>query len=147
MNMLDLPGAVADRLRLHQLEVCNINLLSMEPSYIGEFKQRLHDAKSRVVDLLVELDSARNSLPGQYQCVFSRSCNSRPCHRADEEVDGYCGSARVPQYHAQPGGALLATRPDAMHRGAKSPGRLRQAEGVSPSFWSLVESGWTSWWS
>ena len=71
MNMLDLPGAVADRLRLHQLEVCNINLLSMEPSYIGEFKQRLHDAKSRVVDLLVELDSARNSLPGQYQCVFS----------------------------------------------------------------------------
>src|SRR5262249_30786184 len=56
MNMLDLPEEVADRLHLHNLEVCNINLLSLEPSYIGEFKQRLQKAKSRVVDLIVELD-------------------------------------------------------------------------------------------
>ncbi len=56
LGMMDLPEAVADRLHLHHLEVCNINLLSMEPSYIGEFKKRMHKAKSRVVDLIVELD-------------------------------------------------------------------------------------------
>ncbi len=56
MNMMDLPDAVADRLHLHHLEVCNINLLSMEPSYIGEFKERMKKAKSSAVDLIVELD-------------------------------------------------------------------------------------------
>jgi Xylose isomerase-like TIM barrel len=56
LDMMDLPDAVADRLHLHNLEVCNINLLSMEPSYIQKFKDRMHKAKSRVVDLVVELD-------------------------------------------------------------------------------------------
>ena len=64
MNMLDLPDEVADRLHLHHLEVCNINLLSMDPSYIGEFKQRLHDAKSKVVDLIVELDPPATTYRG-----------------------------------------------------------------------------------
>jgi Xylose isomerase-like TIM barrel/TAT (twin-arginine translocation) pathway signal sequence len=56
LDMMDLPDAVADRLHLHNLEVCNINLLSMEPEYIGKFKERMHKAKSKVVDLIVELD-------------------------------------------------------------------------------------------
>lgn len=64
MNMMDLPEEVADRLHLHHLEVCNINLLSMEPSYIGEFKARLRKAKSRVVDLVVELDPPATSYRG-----------------------------------------------------------------------------------
>jgi len=64
MNMLDVPDEVADRLHLHNLEVCNINLLSMEPSYIGEFKQQLHNAKSKVVDLIVELDPPATTYRG-----------------------------------------------------------------------------------
>ncbi len=56
LNMMDLPHQVAHRLRLHHLEVCNINLLSMQLSYIGEFKERMRKAKSKVVDLIVELD-------------------------------------------------------------------------------------------
>jgi len=56
LDMMDLPDAVAERLHLHNLEVCNINLLSMEPSYIRKFKQRLQKAKSKVVDFVVELD-------------------------------------------------------------------------------------------
>src|SRR5579883_1109719 len=56
LDMMDLPDAVADRLHLHNLEVCNINLLSMEPSYIRRFKERLQKAKTKVVDFVVELD-------------------------------------------------------------------------------------------
>ena len=64
LSMLDLPDQVAKRLRLHNLEVCNINLLSMEPSYIGEFKKRMRRAKSRVVDLIVELDPPATAYRG-----------------------------------------------------------------------------------
>ena len=64
LNMMDLPDVVADHLHLHNLEVCNINLLSMEPSYIGEFRERMHKAKSRVVDLIVELDPPATAYRG-----------------------------------------------------------------------------------
>ena len=77
LDMMDLPGAVADRLRLHHLEVCNINLLSMEPSYIGEFKRRLHEAKSRVVDLIVELDPRATAYRG-----YISVCSPDPAIRA-----------------------------------------------------------------
>jgi hypothetical protein len=56
MDMMDLPDAAAERLHLHNLEVCNINLLSMEPAYINKFKERLVKAKSKVVNLVVEID-------------------------------------------------------------------------------------------
>jgi hypothetical protein len=77
LDMMDLPGAVADRLRLHHLEVCNINLLSMEPSYVGEFKQRLQNAKSTVVDLIVELDPPATTYRG-----YISVCSPDPAVRA-----------------------------------------------------------------
>lgn len=77
LNMMDLPDAVAERLRLHHLEVCNINLLSMEPSYIGEFKQRLHRAKSKVVDLIVEIDPPATAYKG-----YISVCSPNPEIRA-----------------------------------------------------------------
>ena len=77
MNMLDLPDEVADRLYIHNLEVCNINLLSMEPSYIRDFKQRLQKAKSKVVDLIVELDPP----PTTYRGYIS-VCSPDPAIRA-----------------------------------------------------------------
>ncbi len=77
LDMMDLPDAVADRLHLHNLEVCNINLLSMEPSYIREFKQRLHKAKSRVVDLVVEIDPRATAYRG-----YISVCSPNPEIRA-----------------------------------------------------------------
>lgn len=77
LDMMDLPDAVADHLHLHNLEVCNINLLSMEPSYIGEFKERLHKAKSRVVDLIVELDPPATAYRG-----YISVCSPNPEIRA-----------------------------------------------------------------
>jgi sugar phosphate isomerase/epimerase len=77
MNMLDLPEEVADRLHLHNLEVCNINLVSMEPSYIGEFKERMHRAKSKAVDLIVELDPPATAYRG-----YISVCSPNPEIRA-----------------------------------------------------------------
>jgi hypothetical protein len=77
LDMMDLPDAVADRLHLHNLEVCNINLLSMEPSYIGNFKQRLEKAKSKVVDFVVELDPPETRYRGHIS-----PCSPDPAIRA-----------------------------------------------------------------
>ena len=82
LDMMDLPEAVAERLHLHNLEVCNINMLSMEDSYIREFKQRLHKAKSRVVDLVVELDPPATAYRG-YISVCSPNPDIR-AHAIDE---------------------------------------------------------------
>lgn len=92
MNMLDLPEAVADRLHLHHVEVCNINLLSMEPSYIREFKERLHNAKSRVVDLIVELDPRETRYRGHVSV-----CSPDPAIRAQaiEETKKWIDIAAV----------------------------------------------------
>lgn len=77
LDMMDLPAAVADRLHLHHLEVCSFNLLSMEPTYIGDFKQRLHKARSKVVDLIVELDPPATAYKG-----YISVCSPNPEIRA-----------------------------------------------------------------
>jgi sugar phosphate isomerase/epimerase len=77
LNMMDLPDAVADRLHLHNLEVCSINLLSMESSYIRKFKGRLDNAKSKVVDLVVELDPPETRYRG-----YISVCSTDPAIRA-----------------------------------------------------------------
>ena len=77
LDMMDVPEAVADRLHLHHLEVCNINLLSMEPSYIRKFKERMHKAKSKVVDLIVELDPPATRYRG-----YISVCSPDPAIRA-----------------------------------------------------------------
>jgi hypothetical protein len=77
LDMMDLPDAVADHLHLHNLEVCNINLLSMEPSYISKFKQRIEKAKSKVVDFVVELDPPETRYKGHISV-----CSADPAIRA-----------------------------------------------------------------
>jgi sugar phosphate isomerase/epimerase len=77
LDMMDLPEAVADRLHLHNLEVCNINLLSMEPSYIKKFKERVEKAKSKVVDLVVEIDPPETRYRGRIS-----ACSPDPAIRA-----------------------------------------------------------------
>ena len=77
LDMMNLPDAVADRLHLHNLEVCNINLLSMEPSYIRQFKERVQKAKSKVVDFVVELDPPETRYRGRIS-----PCSPDPAIRA-----------------------------------------------------------------
>ncbi len=77
LDVMDLPDAVADHLHLHNLEVCNINLLSMEPAYIRKFKQRLAKAKSKVVDFVVELDPPETRYRGHIS-----PCSPDPAIRA-----------------------------------------------------------------
>ena len=77
LDMMDLPDAVADRLHLHNLEVCNINLLSMEPSYIRKFKERVDKAKSKVVNLVVEIDPPETRYRGRIS-----ACSPDPAIRA-----------------------------------------------------------------
>ena len=77
LEIMDLPEAVADRLHLHNLEVCSINLLSTEPSYIRKFKERLDKAKSKVVDLIAEVDPPET----RYRGVVS-PCSQDPSMRA-----------------------------------------------------------------
>ena len=77
LDMMDLPDAVADRLQIHNLEVCNINMLSMEPSYVSEFKERMRKAKSKVVDLIVELDPPATRYRG-----YISVCSPDPAIRA-----------------------------------------------------------------
>lgn len=92
LDMMDLPDAVANRLHIHHLEVCSFNLLSMEPSYIGEFKQRMHKAKSKVVDLIVELDPPATAYRG-YISVCSPNPEIRA--RAIEETKKWIDIAAV----------------------------------------------------
>jgi hypothetical protein len=77
LDMMDVPDAVAERLHLHHLEVCNINLLSMEPAYIRKFKERVDKAKSKVVNLVVELDGPDRALRGAIS-----PCSPDPAMRA-----------------------------------------------------------------
>ncbi|MFP5276730.1 MAG: sugar phosphate isomerase/epimerase family protein [Acidobacteriota bacterium] len=77
IDMMDLPEQVADRLHLHHLEVCSFNLLSMDAAYIAEFKERMRKARSRVVDLIVELDPPATAYRG-----YISVCSPNPEIRA-----------------------------------------------------------------
>jgi hypothetical protein len=77
LDMMNVPELVADRFHLHHLEVMNMNLLSMEPSYIKKFKARLDKAKSKVVDLVLELDGPEARYRGNIS-----ACSPDPAMRA-----------------------------------------------------------------
>ncbi len=77
LDMMDFPDALAERLHLHNIEVCNINLLSMEPSYTKRFKERVDKAKSKVVNLVVEIDPPETRYRGRISV-----CSPDPAIRA-----------------------------------------------------------------
>ena len=80
MDMMDLPDAVAEHLHLHNLEVCNINLLSMKASYINEFKERLRKARSRAMSasVLPILKFALTQLKSRRSGLILRQCWGLP---------------------------------------------------------------------
>lgn len=56
LDIMDYPEMLADRYHIHNVDVLNINFLSMEPSYYRKFNGRLKQAKSKMVNVPVELD-------------------------------------------------------------------------------------------
>ncbi len=56
LDIMDYPEMLADRYRIHNVEVQQIHFLSMEPSYFKKFLGRVKKAKSRMIDMPLELD-------------------------------------------------------------------------------------------
>jgi Xylose isomerase-like TIM barrel len=56
LDIMDLPDMLADRFGIHNVEVQQQNLLSMQPSYCRKFLERVQKAHSRVCDMSIELD-------------------------------------------------------------------------------------------
>jgi hypothetical protein len=56
LDIMDFPEMLADRFGIHNVEVQQIHFLSMEPSYYRKFLERVKKAKSRMIDMPLELD-------------------------------------------------------------------------------------------
>ena len=57
LDIMDLPDMLAHRYGIHNVEPQTIHFLSLETSYFEKFHARLKKAKSRMVDMSVQLDS------------------------------------------------------------------------------------------
>jgi hypothetical protein len=55
LDILDFPDEMAQRYGIHNLEIQHEHFRSTEPDYLGEFKNRLTKARSRVTQLVLEL--------------------------------------------------------------------------------------------
>ena len=58
LDIMDFPQMLAERYHIHNVEVQQFHFLSMEPSYFEKFLGRLKKAKSRMVDMPLELDTS-----------------------------------------------------------------------------------------
>ena len=56
LDIMDFPEMLADRFHIHNVEVQQIHFLSMEPSYYRKFLDRVKKAKTRMIDMPLELD-------------------------------------------------------------------------------------------
>jgi sugar phosphate isomerase/epimerase len=56
LDVLDFPEMIADRYRVHNLEVVAPHFASTEPSYMHDFKSRLDRAHSRLINIPVDID-------------------------------------------------------------------------------------------
>lgn len=55
LDILDFPDEMAQRYGIHNLEIQQAHFRSTEPDYLGEFRNRLTKAQSRVTQLVLEL--------------------------------------------------------------------------------------------
>jgi hypothetical protein len=55
LDILDFPDEMARRYGIHNLEIQQEHFRSTDPDYLGEFKNRLTKARSRVTQLVLEL--------------------------------------------------------------------------------------------
>jgi hypothetical protein len=56
LDIMDFPEMLADRYGIHNVEVQQFHFLSLEPSYYRKFLERVKQAKSRMIDMPLELD-------------------------------------------------------------------------------------------
>jgi len=56
LDIMDFPEMLADRYGIHYVEVQQFHFLSLEPSYYRKFLDRVKKAKSRMIDMPLELD-------------------------------------------------------------------------------------------
>lgn len=56
LDALDFPEMIADRYRVHNLEIVFPHFASSEPSYVNEFKNRLKKTQSRLVNVPIDYD-------------------------------------------------------------------------------------------
>src|SRR2546430_13771271 len=60
LDIMDFPDMLADRYGIHKVEVEERHFLSLESAYYEKFHERLQKAKSRVVNIDLELDKAHS---------------------------------------------------------------------------------------
>jgi hypothetical protein len=77
LDIMDMPELLADRYGLHNMEIQQIYLLSMEPSYYARFNERLKKAKCKVTNMPLELDE-----PGSTYSGLIGPCSPDPAGRA-----------------------------------------------------------------
>jgi len=58
LDIMDFPQMLADRYNIHNVEVQQFHFLSMKPPYFEKFHGRLKKAKSRMIDMPLELDTS-----------------------------------------------------------------------------------------
>jgi hypothetical protein len=57
LDIMDFPAMLAERYAIHNVEVEDRHFLSLEPAYYEKFHARLQKAKSRMINIDVELDN------------------------------------------------------------------------------------------
>jgi len=55
MDILDFPEMIADRFHVHNIEIVSKHLLSTQKSYFAEFNERVRRAKSRLINIPVDI--------------------------------------------------------------------------------------------
>jgi hypothetical protein len=56
LDIMDVPQMLADRFGLHNIDLSQYHLLSVEPAYLKKFRDRVHQAHSRLINMCLELD-------------------------------------------------------------------------------------------
>jgi sugar phosphate isomerase/epimerase len=60
LDLLEVPQMLADRYKVHNIEICVPHFASSEPSYLGELKKRLAESHTRVVNMPVDIEEIWN---------------------------------------------------------------------------------------
>jgi len=60
LDLLEVPQMVADRYKVHTLEICVPHFASSESTYLQELKKRLAESHTRVVNMPVDIDEIWN---------------------------------------------------------------------------------------
>lgn len=63
IDILDFPAMIAQRYGVHHVEIQHAHLRSTEPDYLEEFRNRLKEAKSHIIQLVLEFDELNISSP------------------------------------------------------------------------------------